>query len=200
MEREARVTAVIGVPGCGKTDFITGLAKKTKPDKVLIVDKGMQEPKWLRYKEINGASADAMRTFKGWARTDIRGYRKGDPNVWDNIYYQMRNGYVFFDDCRTYIPKAVPDEIEQVFSRRRQHGNDLFLVVHGFNSIPPKLYQYITHYVLFLTTDSLDNRKEYISGYYDKLVKIKDNINQKAQKNKHYHEIIEVKKLYMVQG
>jgi len=194
-ERKASLIAVIGKPGTGKTMATIQMAKAINPQKLVVIDEGLQEPMWDKYKRINAAKPDDLKKLKGWGVSDYYSEKNYPPGVFNNMYDNLRNGVIVLDDCRTYIKNQLADDVRKIVARRRQHGNDIFLIVHGFTNLPPSLYSYISHYILFATTDTLDSRKEYISHYYDKLVEVQKRVNQKAQTNPYYKEIIDVGKL-----
>ena len=68
---------------------------------------------------------------------------------------------------------------------------DIIACGHGFTEVPPKMFTFATHYALFKTIDNIERRKNVIQNF-EVMKEAQARINQKAQTDPHYYEIIPV--------
>lgn len=108
----------------------------------------------------------------------------------------MDNGFLVFDDCRTYFRAITDDNIAALYIRRAQKMLDIFAVAHGFTETPPRFFTYASEYIIFRTEDSIDRRKDFFNDE-QKFMQVKataERVNQKAVTDPHYFEIVRNKK------
>jgi len=94
-----------------------------------------------------------------------------------------------FDDCRAYLKAATTDAIHQLLVRRRQRMVDVIAVGHGFTEVPPVFFTFATDIILFRTADNIIRRKDCLKDF-DIMVAAQRRVNQKAQSDPHYFEVI----------
>lgn len=186
--RTPKQIIVLGTNGTGKTTFVKKLViseLKKKDSHILIVVPDDME--WNTVDFVHPKFPERIERYVG-ARKII--YFDG---LLDIIRDRFRNGLIIFDDCRAYWnkPNAVEGELHSILIRRRQQMIDVAFSVHGFTELPPKMFTFTTHYVLFRTKDNIDRRKNVIGGDdFSILKEAQTRINEKAIKDPHYYEII----------
>jgi hypothetical protein len=103
-----------------------------------------------------------------------------------NIIEHFKNGIIVFDDCRCYFKDNIDTRVVDLLIRRRQRAVDVFVVGHGFTTVPPKFFTYYSDAVLFRTVDNIDRRKNCITNFeYFKNAQAK--VNKQSLKEPHYH-------------
>jgi GTPase SAR1 family protein len=191
MPRSAKCTLVLGFNGTGKTTYLRSLLEHMLQNandnnqrlKILIVTP--DDTEWQDYPENNLDTPDDY-VFNGIQR-----------HVWQEQYADIKhyslqrialfnNGIIVFDDCKVYFGDNLPQEIINLFVRRRQRSLDVFFVGHGFTTIPPRAFTYYSDAILFRTVDNIDRRKNCISNF-DYFKKQQAFVNHRAQKDPHYH-------------
>ena len=107
------------------------------------------------------------------------------------IKEKFRDGLLLLDDCRAYFSAAMDKDLASLLIRRRQMMMDIIAVGHGFTEVPPRMFTFATHFILFKTIDNIDRRKNVIPNF-DILKEAQIRINKKAETDPHYYEIIKV--------
>lgn len=185
--RTPKQIIVLGTNGTGKTTFVKKLViseLKKKDSHVLIVVPDDME--WNTVEYVHPKFPGRINNYVGVRK--IIYY----PGIFNLIYAKFRNGLIVFDDCRKYIPPQVLDEgLRSIMIRRRQIMCDVVAVTHGFTQVPPEMFTFSTHLVLFRTLDNIDRRKNCITNF-DEAKEAVSRINVKALKSPHHYEIIKI--------
>lgn len=191
MERAAKCTLVLGFNGTGKTTFIretlVELLHRSRTTgrrlKILIVTP--DDVEWQDYPENLLETPDDY-VYEGIQRHVWQDYYDGEKKYSLNRISKFNSGIIVFDDCKTYFGDILPQEIINLFVRRRQRSLDVFFVGHGFTTIPPRAFTYYSDAFLFRTVDNIDRRKDCINNF-DYFKRCQIEVNEKAKKNPYYH-------------
>ena len=191
MERAAKCTLVLGFNGTGKTTFIretlVELLHRSRTTgrrlKILIVTP--DDVEWQDYPENLLETPDDY-VYEGIQRHVWQDYYEGEKKYSLNRISKFNSGIIVFDDCKTYFGDILPQEIINLFVRRRQRSLDVFFVGHGFTTIPPRAFTYYSDAFLFRTVDNIDRRKDCINNF-DYFKRCQIEVNEKAKKNPYYH-------------
>lgn len=189
--RAAKCTLVLGFNGTGKTTFLRNLLEHMVQSamtqgrrlKVLIVTP--DDTEWQDYEE------NRLETPDDYVYSGIQRHVWTDSYAGEKHYSMQRiahfsNGIVVFDDCKVYFGDILPQEMINLFIRRRQRSLDVFFVGHGFTTIPPKAFTYYSDAILFRTVDNIERRKNCINNF-DYFRRMQQHVNKKAVKEPHYH-------------
>lgn len=178
MQREAKMTIILGAKGTGKTTLLRQILETSK-QKCLVVTPRVNE--WTDVPDTDLSTLSSY-DYNGIRRHIIRrGY--SIPRL-----PFFKRGILVFDDCKTFI-KPLDETIEQMLIDGRHHELDIFYVAHGFTRVPPMFYNYYTEIILFRTEDNPAARKGYLLNY-DQVLTAQLRVNQAAKSNKHHFEII----------
>ena len=191
MERAAKCTLVLGFNGTGKTTFIREtleeLLQRSRATgrrlKVLIVTP--DDVEWQDYPENLLETPDDY-VYEGIQRHVWQDEYEGEKKYSLKRISKFNRGIIVFDDCKTYFGDILPQEIINLFVRRRQRSLDVFFVGHGFTTIPPRAFTYYSDAFLFRTVDNIDRRKDCINNF-DYFKRCQVEVNEKAKKNPYYH-------------
>ncbi len=192
--RAAKCTLVLGFNGTGKTTFLRNMLEELlqrsrdmgRRLKVLIVTP--DDTEWQDYPENMLESPDDY-IYEGIQR-HVWMDSSGDEKHYSLTRISMFNsGIIVFDDCKVYFGDILPQEIINLFVRRRQRSLDVFFVGHGFTTIPPRAFTYYSDAFLFRTVDNIDRRKDCINNF-DYFKRCQAEVNQKAKNNPYYHKRI----------
>ena len=194
MEREAKCTLVLGFNGTGKTTFIREtleeLLQRSRSTgrrlKVLIVTP--DDTEWQDYPENLLETPDDY-VYEGIQRHVWQDSYDGEKKYSLNRISKFNSGIIVFDDCKVYFGDILPQEIINLFVRRRQRSLDVFFVGHGFTTIPPRAFTYYSDAFLFRTVDNIDRRKDCINNF-DYFKRCQAEVNEKAKRNPYYHKRI----------
>lgn len=182
--RTPKQIIVLGTNGTGKTTFVKKLViseLKKKDSHILIVVPDDME--WNTIEFVHPHFPERIERYVG-ARKII--YFDG---LLDIIRERFRNGLLVFDDCRAYFTAALDRDLHSLLIRRRQQMIDIVAVGHGFSEVPPKMFTFSTHIVLFNTLDNIAGRKNVIRNY-EEMAAAQTRVNAKASTEPHYFEII----------
>lgn len=190
MERAAKCTLVLGFNGTGKTTFIQEtleeLLQRSRANgrrlKVLIVTP--DDTEWRDYPE-NALETPDDYIYEGIQRHIWDSY-DGEKDYSLNRISKFNSGIIVFDDCKTYFGDILPQEIINLFVRRRQRSLDVFFVGHGFTTIPPRAFTYYSDAILFRTVDNIDRRKNCINNF-EYFKRAQAEVNERAKRDPHYH-------------
>ncbi len=189
--RAAKCTLVLGFNGTGKTTFLCRMFERMLAAayengqrlKILIVTP--DDTEWQDYPENPLACPD------DYVYTGIQRHIWQDE-AGEEKHYSLRrismfnNGIIVFDDCKVYFGDNLPQEIVNLFVRRRQRSLDVFFVGHGFTTIPPKAFTYYSDAILFRTVDNIDRRKNCINNF-EYFKRKQQEVNRRAATQPHYH-------------
>lgn len=192
MQRATKQTIILGFNGTGKSTLTRRIIETyvSKPGrKALIIT-----PDPVEWKDIEETLLTKPSDFQ------FEGVKK---YVWDEddkiavlamkkIKKFYFDGILVFDDLRSYLDADTPPWLKFFYIRRRQKMIDLLLVAHGFTDVPPQAFTYCTDLFLFRTADKIERRKRELNRY-DELLAHQTRINQKAENNPHYYELIKFK-------
>lgn len=184
--RTPKQIIILGTNGTGKSTLAKKLVlnelKKEDSHVLIVVPDDME---WTTLEWVNSRFPHRIEWYKG-ARKIVY-----FPGLIDIIRDKFRNGLVVFDDCRAYFTAAIDMDLRSLLIRRRQQMIDIVAVGHGFTEVPPAFFTFATHYALFKTLDNINRRKNFIQNI-DEMKAAQVRVNQIAEKNPHYHEIIQV--------
>lgn len=192
--RAAKCTLVLGFNGTGKTTFIRetleALLERSRATgrrlKVLIVTP--DDTEWQDYPENTLESPDDY-IYEGIQR-HVWTEDLGEAKHYSLTRISMFNsGIIVFDDCKVYFGDILPQEIINLFVRRRQRSLDVFFVGHGFTTIPPRAFTYYSDAFLFRTVDNIDRRKNCITNF-DYFKRCQAEVNERAKRDPYYHKRI----------
>lgn len=190
--RKCRFILILGEPGCGKTTFAIKAAEASGRNKSLVIDKGLMVPNYDKYKIVDAASP-SITNLQGWGRSNYSKAAKPFENLCNIMERDRWHGTLLLDDCRQFIrsnpESAEMQALESILSMRRHYDADIFAMAHGFTKVPPMFWPYVSHLVLFKTSDSIESRKNDINNY-EAVAKRKHAIDTQGKINAHYKEII----------
>lgn len=189
--RAAKCTLVLGFNGTGKTTFLREtleeLLQRSRSTgrrlKVLIVTP--DDTEWQDYPENLLETPDDY-VYEGIQRHVWMDEYNGEKKYSLNRISKFNSGIIVFDDCKVYFGDILPQEIINLFVRRRQRSLDVFFVGHGFTTIPPRAFTYYSDAFLFRTVDNIDRRKDCINNF-DYFKRCQIEVNEKAKRNPYYH-------------
>jgi DNA helicase HerA-like ATPase len=184
--RTPKQILIIGTNGTGKTTFLKQLVVnelKKKDSHILIVVPDDME--WNNVPYVHERFPQRVAKYVGVRK--IIYYPGLLPIIRDNF----KNGLLIFDDCRSYFKASMDIDLRGILIRRRQQMIDICAVGHGFTEIPPTFFTFATHFAVFRTIDNIERRKDVISNF-EEMKEAQARVNQKAQTDAHYFEIIKV--------
>ncbi len=183
--REVFKYVIVGKPGTGKTTVLRSILRKGLEHgrRVLIVTP--HENEWLDIPKVHPKFSHRIRTYKGARRIICH----GEKEILRNIKENFVNGFLIFDDCKAYIRPSDRVYMEQFLLALRQKDVDFACCGHGFTTIPPVFYTFATEFIVFATMDNPKKRKDDVMNY-ELLEATVKRVNQNAESNKHYYEII----------
>ncbi len=182
-ERATKLIIVLGYNGTGKTTFVKKIVMNELKHKRRALIVTPDDIEWNTIEMVNPRFPERIRNYV-LARRLI--YEDGILPIIANNY---RNGLLIFDDCRAYLTAQTDSDLHNLLIRRRQKMIDIIAVGHGFTEVPPKLFTFASEIVLFRTIDNIDRRKNVLKDFAA-MQAAQARINQKAEKNPHYFEVI----------
>jgi ABC-type sugar transport system ATPase subunit len=181
--RETKLTIILGYNGTGKTTITKKIVlnELKHQRRALIITP--DDIEWPQIEYVHPKFPHRIRDYVG-ARKII--YQDGLlPIIADNF----RNGLLVFDDCRAYFKASLDSDLHELLIRRRQKMYDIIAVGHGFTEVPPKFFTFASEIILFRTKDNIHKRKDVLINF-DEMQEAQRRINNKAQQNPHYFEVI----------
>ncbi len=183
--RTAKCICIVGKPGSGKStvavEFMTaagtGLFVQPQPDN------------WTdRTIEADIKNREKC-NFKG-----IKHHIYREDEDFRYIYNNFHNAMICMDDCRAYVPANFEYSHVRLFLlRRRQRMLDVIFTAHGFSEIPPKLFTFITDYIIMPISDTPEKRKNCMSQeVLSVLSQTVKEVNEKGKTNPHYNKWIRI--------
>jgi energy-coupling factor transporter ATP-binding protein EcfA2 len=188
--RQSRCTIILGTNGTGKSTLTRKIIDRIKGRSVIVIDFEGFERTWRSFPTINPTPKTLTALGKKARKVKIILAQYDRIEVLNNLYKYAHNCIIVFDDCRLYLKANTDEHIEKILIRRRQRMFDLFFVAHGFTEVPPRVYTFTSHLILFRTEDSVSRRRENLKDY-PKALEAQKNVNQIAKKdgpNPHYCE------------
>ena len=176
---------ILGYTGTGKTTYSKQIIEKyvENRDRILIVT-----PHDIEFNEFEQIDVTDTGFYK------FSGVRRhiADADslalIGDNKNH-FRNGLLILDDARHFIDSRVSRELHQLLISRKQRGLDIIAAAHGFTEVPPKLFTFCSHILLFKTADNINMRKNVIRNF-EHLKEAQQRINDHS--DFHYHEIFKM--------
>lgn len=183
--RTAKCICIIGKPNSGKSSISVTLM--TAAGCGLFVQP--QPDNWTdRTKEADIKKRDKC------AYVGIKHHLYRCDEDFRHIYNNFHNAMICLDDCRTYVPANFEYSNVRLFLlRRRQRMLDVIFTAHGFSEIPPKLFTFITDYIIMPVNDTPQKRKDCLSPeMLSILTKTVAEVNEKGKTDIHYNKWIKV--------
>ena len=183
--RTAKCICIVGKPGCGKTTISVnlmtasgcGLFVQPQPDNWTdrTIEADIKKKNLCHYRGIKHHI-----------------YRNDDDFLY--IYNNFHNAMICLDDCRTYVSANFEySKVRLFLLRRRQRMLDVIFTAHGFSEIPPKLFTFITDYIIMPINDTPDKRKNCMSDEMLKLLtEAVVEVNEKGKEDPHYNKWIRI--------
>lgn len=183
-ERAAKLIIILGFNGTGKTTITKQLVanEMKKPSgRGLVVTP--DDIEWQTLPDVNTRLNHHIKEYVKFRKIIYQ------PGVLNWIAEYFRNGLLIFDDCRAYLGATTDQELHNLLIRRRQKSIDIIAVGHGFSEVPPKFFTFASEIILFKTMDNIQRRKDVIRNF-EEMKAAQSRINEKAQTNPHYFEVI----------
>tara|TARA_R110001599_G_scaffold129074_1_gene303135 strand:- start:53 stop:736 length:684 start_codon:yes stop_codon:yes gene_type:complete len=186
--RQAKMVALFGKPGSGKTTELLRLMKLgvKKGERFLCIDPDGQEALYddsifTHYNTIE----DLPDLWKGCAVVIYKSSKEkskliaGEPTfpymlkkcVTNNGEPTSRkqhgdwyNFTLILDDANTYMRGQIESELATILGRKRQFGMDIITTSHGWGNCPAEFMRYIDVYRLGPTDDSPASRAQVLTG------------------------------------
>ncbi|MGD9930148.1 MAG: hypothetical protein AB7U05_09020 [Mangrovibacterium sp.] len=187
--RTTKQTIILGFNGTGKSTLTRKIIETyvAKPGrKALIITPDSAE--WTDYPETELKRPSDFQ-FEGIRRYIWTFIQKEDQAAMQRLRDFYFDGFLAFDDCRSYLMASTNDWLKYLYIRRRQKKIDLLLIAHGFTDVPPQAFTNCTDLFLFKTVDNIIRRKDELRNL-DDMIRHQERINQKAETNPHYYERI----------
>ncbi len=188
-QRTTKQTIILGFNGTGKSTLTRRIIESyvAKPGrKALIITPDAAE--WTDYPETEIKKASDL-NFEGIRRYIWTYINKDDQAAMMLVRDYYFDGFLAFDDCRSYLMASTNDWLKYLYIRRRQKMIDLFLIAHGFTDVPPQAFTNCTDLFLFKTVDNIIRRKDELRNL-DEMMAHQTRINKLAETNPHYYELI----------
>lgn len=196
MSRVAKLIIVLGYNGTGKSTLVRQFVDRAvrRNEKVLIVTRHLEE--WTDVAETN------LSKREDFDFTGVRRYIYRDHSILKKLNDHFFGGLIVFDDCRGYFNFDTHPELENLYISRRQMMTDVILTGHGFTRFPVGAFTYYSDFILFLTKDNIQKRKNDISNF-DLVYETQQRVNARAvdpvkawtksgdvRDNIHYFEVV----------
>lgn len=188
MPRVVRLTGLLGTNGTGKSTVLKKMATASlnRGDRVLVVPANNIDDTWDGIKEIG---LDQINNFKsGIRKVNVMCYEEFQKIA--DAETGFFDGTLILDDMKNYIQgQQLKPDIARMLSDRRHKMIDIIFAVHGFNLVPPFMFNYVSEIFLFRTTGKITNAKESWADY-DALVKWREYVNRVAIENPYFFKIL----------
>lgn len=135
--------AYVATTGTGKTTETKAHAKRLG-GKVLVIVDNLTVEGWENVKVIS-PTKKALSFKSGVRKILFDDY--GAEAVWGNIHKYFRNGNIIMDDCAMYVEPNWNHNaaLKKVVIQHRHISVDIFVIVHQFNDLPPKMWGYVKY-------------------------------------------------------
>ena len=173
-DRTPKQIIILGTNGTGKSTLAKKLViaeLKKKESHILVVVPDDME--WPSIEFVHPKYPERIERYAG-ARKIV--YFDGLLPI---IRERFSNGLLLFDDCRAYLTASMDMDLHSILIRRRQKMVDIIAVGHGFSEVPPKMFTFSTHIILFNTLDNIAGRKNVIRNF-EELKEAQTRVNEKA--------------------
>lgn len=184
--RTAKCICIIGKPGSGKSTVAVELMKAAGTGLFLQP----QPDNWS-----DRTIAANITDRKSCNYTGIKHYIYRSDDDFGHIYRNFHNAMICMDDCRAYVPANFEySQLRLFLLRRRQRMLDVIFTAHGFSEIPPRLFTFITDYIIMPIGDTPEVRKKDITNpaIYSKLCETVREVNEKGVIDDHFNKWIRV--------
>jgi hypothetical protein len=182
MPRACELIGVIGTNGTGKSTVVKKLLQRTGGRALIFTP---NDNEWLEYPH-NNLLHPADFNFKGACR-HILPYL----DVLERAASCFYNGFLVFEEMRTYVRANTDMLMRRFLIGRRQHMTDILFVCHGFSEIPPAFLTFISRLVIFRTVEKIERSKQKLLQF-DLLKEAQERINARALTEPYYHEVIKL--------
>lgn len=180
MERTTKQTIIVGFNNTGKSTVSKKIlsAYTAIPNrKGLIITPDPVE--WLDVDETTLEKPSDF-VFDGLRKYVWNEEEKENVKAMKRAKHYYFDGFLIFDDCRSYLDSQTPPWLKYFYIRRRQKMIDLMMVAHGVTDIPPRAFTNCTDMFMFLTKDDISMRKKDLGSRYFELIEHQRRVNAKA--------------------
>lgn len=184
---------LMGTNGTGKSSFLIQILKQIiSGNKRALILNPSEEEKWEQFPI---AKMDELPTFTGIRQlkpdddfriTDYIRYMR----LLEKVYKYYENGILIIDDAKVFLGNNLQSQMTQMMIKRRQKNIDMFLVFHSIGQVPPSLFPYSTHIVLFKTNE---NRNKWVNKFpIEGFENVVNRVNAGAESNPYHNEVIKL--------
>lgn len=180
--REAKCICIVGKPNTGKSTAAVTLMKAAGTGLFVLP----QADNWSQITLPCNISDHNACVYEG-----IKHHIYNTDEDFDLIYNNFHNAMICLDDTRAYVKANFEhSNVRKFLMRRRQRMLDVCFMAHGFCEIPPKLFTFITDYVIFPISDSPAYRKKEITDidFFNLLTNVVNEVNLKGKTDIHYNK------------
>jgi KaiC/GvpD/RAD55 family RecA-like ATPase len=186
MIRDRFSTLVVGRNGSGKSTWSMNFADQLDARAVLVVASKVpnRDDRWKKFRRlevIEGRLAYKGRKVKdllalsrsldwgvsngryNWFVSVGNEIMPGNSRVKETLYGSIMQAFAsggsiaLFDDFRDYEDASMSIHFRKMLRAVRQQGNDVILMAHSFQDVPPSLWGNTQALCLFATTDDFSN-------------------------------------------
>lgn len=155
MGRNAKITALVGARGTGKStkaNAIISARTKQEEGKVLIIDTIDHQG----YQHIERIIPSELPYFKkGVARM----YGSNIEEMLNAVSESYYNGLLVIEDSRKFLGWTLKDTHRAMLIDSKQKGVDILLMFHSFGQFIREITDFIDYIVIFHTQESLQRVK-----------------------------------------
>jgi len=187
------VSAIFGMRGTGKTEYLKGNASLNLPGffssylkkdmKILIIDT-FDHPSYRDIKIIKPEQLSKWK--KGVYRIFVRVEQM--PDLCALISETLWNTLVVFEDAHKHQYNRIDKSIMRLIGDSKQKNIDIIFMYHNWSLAPKDLYRYLDLIEVFKTKDHPQCRKDDMPGYYHDALKVYDEV--KNNSSRYYHKLI----------
>ena len=154
-KRTNKVIIVCGTKNTGKTTFVRELMLKFPQSKILVVDT-IIHPSY----EDFGQPVDSARLAK-WKppktsteKSLVRVQMRDLDETLHNISEYVSNTVVIFEDATKFLRGGLNGIMRNIILDCKQKNDDIILLFHSLNSVPPELFENADILILKLTQET----------------------------------------------
>lgn len=146
--RTCRVSTIVGTRGTGKSHYIINdiipAYQRLHPRRLILIVDTIDHPMYadiplLKVKDFASVKYGAWRIFAG-DRID---------ELLRQIYAQIRNALIIFEDASKYIPARITTECRAFILNSKQRRVDAIYMFHGFTYAPLEIWRIVDSVTIF---------------------------------------------------